>query len=59
MGKSGRVIRQMRELGPAWSLGILSFKELPLQTPPLAIDKSHHSSCTQLNLAITHQHLPG
>jgi hypothetical protein len=33
-GKSGGVIRQMRELEPAWSLGILSSKELPVtQTP--------------------------
>lgn len=60
-GKSGRVVWQMRELEPTpGALGIVSSKELPFtQTPPLAIDKSHHSSCTQLNLAVTHHNLPG
>ena len=57
MGRSGRVIRQMRELGPAWSLGILSSKELPLLKPLLWLSISHitahaHSSTLQLHITI-------
>ena len=59
MGSLGRAFRQMRELEPTWSLGILSSKELPSK-PLLWLSISHITrSCTQLNLAITHHNLPG